>query len=316
MTRKTNRRTFLRAVASGLALSTAPTFATASKGGSKTKPDLPTRAWGIRKYHYKPDPKSDNFVLNEQFINRESFDNSKLRAQTNGSRTVNFDPEIVHRDLIPEEYKNPDRSFHFKFIDDAILGTFDQHMQAQQMQLSKLNTETSSTSRGGGPPHYNGPLYTYKSGDIDERTGPINLSWHENGFSPHSIKSDMLDDGWGSIYVPSGSRYIGYYRDDGHVKAEEDKHVKQEAGLVPGEQWHVRLYDIPGDDFDGHEVVGAAHRDPADHGKLPGGEQWRFSDSREKVRDVWKGLGYPIETQHVSNGSQFSTSDGFLSVIY
>lgn len=307
-----NRRGFLRAAAAGIGLATVPGMALA-KGDSETNSKLPVHVSGKRKHHFKPDSESDNFVRRDQFISPE------LRSRNKGNKTVNFDPETVPRDSIPEKYKNPDRAFVIKYTDDATLGTFEQHMRAEELereQLSKSTEETAEVSAASSPSGYYGPLYTYNSGDLDERTAPINLSWYENDFTASNIKSDMLDAGWGSIYTPSTSAYVGYNTQFGRVKKEQDKHVKQEGGLVPGEQWHVRLYNIPVTYYDGHTVVGAAHRDPADHGWAPGDEQWRFSDSREKVLNTWEGIGKSTENQDAGNGGDFPSSNGKLGVIY
>ncbi|WP_157971673.1 hypothetical protein [Halorussus litoreus] len=192
-------------------------------------------------------------------------------------------------------------------------------MHAEKLEKERIASERAEdrdASVASSPSAYNGPLYTYSSGDLDEKTGPINVTWYDGDFTAQNVKQDMLDDGWGSIYVPSFSSYVGYETSNGDVEKSEDKHIKEEAGLVPGEQWHGRLYNIPDDYYGGHEVVGAAHRDPADHGIAPGDEQWRFDDARDKFVDTWEGLGYSSSSESVGNGDDFSSSDGDLEVIY
>jgi len=323
-----NRRGFVKTVAAGVGLAAVPGVSLA-KNDSESEGKLPVHVSGKRKHQFKPAKDSDGFVHRERFVSTE------VRSRNDGKKTVHFEPETVHRDRIPEKYKNPDRAFNTKYSDRATLGSFEQHMRAERreraqarqestastgtatVRTSATTTDATTITAGGSPSGYDGPLYTYSSGDLDERTAPINVSWYENDFTASNVKSDMLDEGWGSIYTLSTSKYVGYSTDDGQdKKKKEDKHVKQEGGLIPGEQWHGRLYNIPSSNYDGHTVIGAAHRDPADHGWLPGGQQWRFADSRQKFLDVWEDIGNSTENQDAGNGGNFSSSNGKIGVVY
>lgn len=265
----------------------------------------PVYASGVRKHEYEPDPNSEDFIRTDKFVSSDLSDRNKK------SDTVSSGSVVVPRESIPDEYKNPDRSVTTEYSDAGTFGSFDQHMNSED-DLKAYPTESST----GPPSDYKGPLFTYSSGDLDERTAPLNVSWYDTGYKSEGVKNEMLEEGWGSVYTLSTSKYIGYYDGTKYIRKTQDKHVKQESGLVPGEQWHGRLYDIPTSFYDGYEVVCAAHHDPADHGWLPGDQNWRFDDSRNKFLSTWEDIGYFTTTQYIDNGSDYDSSDGQLGIVY
>lgn len=290
------------------AAGTAVAAATGAAGvAAGDEPKLPVHATGTRRHVYKP-------AGGDAFTRRDLFVSPDVAPRNGGSKRVEFGTVEVSRSAIPDEYKNPDRAFTVSYSDDAVLGTFEQHMRAER-QIRAETTGESSITASHTPSSYVGPLYTYASGDLDERTAPVNVAWYDGGFYASDVKSTMNNNGWGTIY-PSTSKYIGYYNGFNYVSVTESKNVKKYDGYVPGEQWHGRLYNIPSRYYDGYEVVGAFHRDPADHGWLPGDENWRFSDSRVEASDDWESYGYSEQTQFVDNGSQFDSSYGYLDAIY
>ena len=301
----TSRRSVLRGIlaASGVVGGVAGGAAAAGD-----EPKLPIHATGRRRHLYRPASGSDAFRRQDQFVSPD------VKPRNGGNPRVDFEEVTVDRASIPDEYKDPDRAFTVEYDDDAVLGTFRQHMRAEE-RIREGRTAESSFAASHTPTDYKGPLYTYKSGDLDERTAPVNVAWYDLGLYASDVKSTMNDNGWGTIY-PSTSKYVGYYNGYDYVSVKESENAKKYDGYVPGEQWHGRLYNIPSRYYDGYEVVGAFHRDPADHGWLPGDENWRFSDSRREASGDWDSWGYSESTQYVDNGSAFGSSYGYLDAIY
>ena len=271
------------------------------------EPDRPIHATGTRRHVFQP-------TDGEAFTRQEVFVSPDVKPRNGGTARVEFETVEVDRASVPDEYKEPDRAFTVSYPDDAVLGTFEQHMRAEERIRGGSPRETAFAA-SHTPPEYQGPLYTYQSGDLDERTAPVNVAWYETGLYASDVESYMNDRGWGTIY-PSTSKYVGYYNGYDYVSVTENENAKKYDGYVPGEQWHGRLYNIPSRYYNGFEVVGAFHRDPADHGWLPGDTNWRFADSRLETSGDWEEWGYSESTQYVDNGSNFDSANGYLDAIY
>lgn len=297
-----------RSVLSSVAATAAAAAGLGASGTAAAEdPELPIHASGTRRHVFEP-------TSGDRFTRRDIFVSPDVRPRNGGEARVEFETVEVSREAVPDEYKNPDRGFRVSYPDDAVLGSFEQHMRAEE-RIRGGSANESAIAASHTPPDYHGPLYTYTSGDLDERTAPVNVAWYDLGTYASEVKATMNDNGWGTIY-PSTSKYIGYYNGYDYVSVEESEHAKKYDGYVPGEQWHGRLYNIPSRYYNGYEVVGAFHRDPADHGWLPGDENWRFADSRREASGDWDSWGYSELTQYVDNGSDFDSANGYLDAVY
>lgn len=294
------RRRFLRGAAAGL-------FAASVPAGTAAASDTegPITATGKRIHRFKPD--------GDRYVHRERFVSQDLRSHF-GQATVEYDPITVAADRVPEQVRQSNGTSVVQYRDTGVFGTVDQHAAAEQ-QLRNKQKEQSGPSTASHSPNYYGPLYTYKTADIAERTAPVNVAWRRYlGLSASEVRSRMINDAdWGTI-IPSGDRYIIYYDGSDYVTKKQDRHIKESTGTT--DQWHGRLYDIPYADEEAYSVIAQAHHDPWDHGYL-GDPNWRFSDSRKEFLDTWESIGYYYsENQDVYNGSGFDSSNGLLGIVY
>lgn len=289
-----SRRRFVSTAAAGLfAGSVAASTAAADPEGDS---EYPVYAQGTRKHHFEP-------LGGERFEHRERFVSQDLQDAF-GKATITLETEEIHRDEVPDKFKGPDRAGKISGADDGVFGTWEQHANAERDLREGVSTESHD---------YTGPLYNYKDGDVSERSAPINVGWRSyHGFDAGEVNDIMWDNGWDGTLI-STDRYVmvltGSYSYDIRKQA---YHTKKPTGWTT--QWHGRLWNIPDADDDGYDVIGSYHHDPWDHGWL-GGDDWRFSDSRQKASDDWESWGYYANTQDVGNGSDYDTSDGKFDYI-
>lgn len=280
--------------------------------GSAADSDGPVHASGTRINSFQPD--GDRFRVTSRFVSRE------LEPRY-GRRAVEFGPETVHREALPERYRDPDRAFTVRFQDTAVIGTFAEHSTAERVARGGGDVSVQSSD-------YTGPLYVYNSstdnpdvGDLGERTGPINTGWDENvGLTASEISTVMHDDGgWSTPWLgTAGDRYVILHFEGSTTlyTKKQDTHVGKDYGsILTPDQYHVRLYDLPDHSDDEFSVVGQAHLDPNDHGLLDSDTYWSFAESRREVTDTWSGLGYSTYLEFVDNGSQWESSDGYVGEV-
>lgn len=294
------RRNFLRGAAAGLFAASVP--AGTAAGDEREEP---VRATGKRIHKFKPE--GDRYIQQERFVSQE------LQPHF-GQATVEYDPITVASDRVPETVRKSNGTSVVQYRDTGVFGTFDQHATAEKKLRGKQNDD-SDVGTASHAPNYYGPLYTYKSSDIAERTAPVNVAWRRYlGLSASDVRSKMINDAdWGTI-IPSGDRYVLYYDGSNYVNKKQDKHIKESTGLT--DQWHGRLYDIPSADEEDYGVICSAHHDPWDHGYLSDPD-WQFSDSRQKFLDTWESIGYYYsDNQDVYNGYDYDSSDGLLGIVY
>jgi hypothetical protein len=294
------RRSFLRTTAAGLLAASVPAGSAAARERT-----APITATGKRIHRFVPD--------GDQYRHFERFVSQDLQPHF-GQATIEYDPITVPSDRVPETVKKSNGTGVVNYRDTGVFGTFDQHANAEK-KLRGKKKKANGPSTASHSPNYYGPLYTYKSADIAERTAPVNVAWRRYlGLSASEVRSRMINDAnWGTI-IPSGDRYVLYYDGSSYVNKKQDRHIKESTGTT--DQWHGRLYDIPNADEEDFGVIAQAHHDPWDHGYL-GDPDWRFADSRQKFLETWESIGYYYsENQDVYNGYDFDSSDGFLGIVY
>lgn len=311
----TSRRDALRSLAGlaagGAGLSGAAGAGRADEGGTASA-DGPIHASGTRINTFRPD--GDRFRVTSRFVSPD--------LARYGRRAVEFDSEQVHREAVPQQYRDPDRAFTVRFADTAVVGTFREHAAAERALAGGASDVTTQSTT------YTGPLYVYNSsvsdpgvGDLGERTGPINVGWDESlGMTPSEIGTTMHDDGgWSTPWLgTAGDRYVILHFEGTTTlyTKKQDTHVGKDYGSIfTPDQYHVRLYDLPWHTDDNLAVVGQAHLDPNDHGQLGGDVNWSFVESRREVTDTWFDLGRSILITFVDNGSRWESSDGYLGQV-
>ncbi|WP_242509307.1 hypothetical protein [Natrinema altunense] len=226
---------------------------------------------------------SDEMTVDEQAIEvqfSEQTDVDSALKETGLDITRRDDPDVI-------EYE-----------DTTILGTVEQHY-AQEMRTrdALLTDDTVSTQAESNPLlAADCSKYTYNgdnpsdADDLAERTAPINVAW-DTGTDASDIQAEMQNIGWESPW-PSGDKYI--LEDESTVKA-QDEHIKKNiTPTVVPTQYHVRAYDLSG--VDNLAVIGAGHRDPADHNQgcewvgIGCDVNWKVSETREEVSDDWSNV--------------------------
>lgn len=303
-----SRRDALRGIAgllAGGAGLTGARTAAADSGG-------PVHASGTRINQFRPD--GDRFLVTSRFVSRD------LEPHY-GRRVVEFEPEVVHREAVPAQYRNPDRGFTVRFADTAVIGTFAEHAAAERAGDATTGDVTTQAS-------YTGPLYVYNSsvsdpsvGDLGERTGPINTGWDKNlGMNASQVNTRMHDDGgWSTPWLgTAGDRYVILHFEGSTnlYTKKQDTHVGKDYGsILTPDQYHVRLYNLPDHSDDEYAVVGQAHLDPNDHGLLGSDTYWSFDESRREVTTTWSDLGYSTYLEYLDNGSQWESSNGYLGEV-
>lgn len=294
-----SRRRFLTAGVAAAAFGSVPTSAAGRRSPANSS-GLPTEARGqtIRKYV----PKDTAYEVRERFVSQSLVD-------AYGSATITFEPELIPREAISDEYTDPDRPFVVKYRERAVVGSPDEHARAER----KLRTSADSVSAQAVT--YDGPMYVYKSGsaaendEVSKRSGPINLDWTDSvDKNADEIRSYMQDRGWTSCCAfYSGTRYV---LDDGEPKG-QDTHVYQEIDWT--KQYHVRLYDVNVSDSLNTAVVGQIHEDPYDHNQIDD-KPWYFNESRDAVKSDWEDWGHGTR-YHCTCATQWKTHDGNLVAI-
>lgn len=302
------RRGFLRSAVAFAALGVGAGGAVAASGQKQGKArKYPLEATGRRIHKIKR--KGDEYIHRERFISPD------LKAVYNHP-VVRYDPVRIPAEEAPEEWKEHNGNLTYNYEDTGVFGTFEQHVNVEERIRSKQSSGISIQSHGS----YGGPLYQYTTASLDERKAPVNVAWTDAvTSSAEDVKQQMNDplNGWGSLVAPSGSRYIQVRNNGNYVARQEDKHVKRQTGFTS--QYHARLWDLPTDTSDYYEVVGSAHHDPTDHGKIVN-PNWRFDESRGEVLKAWDDrLNEETTLQFVGNGSGYhsdGTADGNVGIVH
>jgi len=306
------RRRFLGGATAGLFAAAVPAGTAAANesggAGSPGESEGPITATGKRIHRFEPD--GDEYVHHERFVSQD------LRPRF-GRATVEYDPITVASERVPQDVRESRGASVIQYRDTGVFGTFEQHAAAEQQLKTELKAEReeSGPEAASHSPYYFGPLYTYRSGSVAERTAPVNVAWRRYlGLSASEVRSKMVNDGnWGN-FIPSSDRYVLYYDGSSYVSKKQDRHVKKSTGVTS--QWHGRLYDVPSADDDDYGVVCQAHHDPWDHGHITDPD-WQFADSRREILDAWESLGiYFTENQDAYNGSDFGSSNGLVGIVY
>lgn len=305
------RRDFLKFTGMSLLATSVPV------GSAIAEPDdsnLPIHAQGKTIHRYKPD--GDVFQHEEQFI---STDLKPLY----GSPVIKFDAGPIPREEIPDEYKDPDRPFLVQVPEVAVIGTFEQHYEAEQREAEQqLLAESSgegeiSTQRSIRLPFYGGPRYVYTSGKaarnrtVAKRESPINLAWRGSvRKNADQIRGYMRNRGWRTCCaIYSHPRYI---LNRGRPEP-QDAHIYD--GIRFTAQWHIRVWNVSVNDLMNTKVVGSAHRDPWNHNQVFREAPWYFDKARNRALGNWRNWGYRTGTTQIGNGGKFPTSNGRLGHI-
>ncbi|MFC4245409.1 twin-arginine translocation signal domain-containing protein [Natribaculum luteum] len=306
-----NRRKFLK----GIGAVTAGTFLAGNAAGSETQKRRPVIASGTRIAEIEQTSRgweiSRKFLIDtveEEFrVSRQDRVTTTAEVENDlpeFDREVDFGTETISTTNLDSETKSEIDDLleegTERFKDTAVLGTFQQHYEYERDLIEV-------TPMAEGPlPDSSISLHVYNAddpsweGDLTENTGPINLVWN-NGDDADDIDDDWQYNGHSSIAL-SGTRYIA--TDTYSVKEQDEDIGWNIAPIQLPSQWHARVYTIDGNiDID---AVGQAHRDPPDHGHLPGDTNWQFFDSRETFSDQWN----DVSTLDADNGDEYDSSDG------
>lgn len=298
--------------------------------GSDQQLPLETKGKLITKFE-----KSDS---EDTYIVERHFESRAMRERY-GIDRMEYEAVEVPSQLVPREVVHGEKS---RFIEECtrIIGTWDEHreaesnlMEANENTLAELPINTSGI-----------PLYQYEqssnagSGDMADRTSPINVAWgvrdEFGSFSSTWVKNTM-ENASGNPLVPwnrshrtklFGDNYeVDQYVDHGGTIKSTDEHVMEHISdwqcPLGTKQWHIRLTDVDGGMGD-ISVVGQSHRDPCLHGaSLP--RDWNSSDfylvnSRKAAAHWWlaqdENLGMwvaGVANEHPNH----PTHDGFVWVI-
>lgn len=301
---KITRRAFVGASVS----LTASAFAS-STVSAKDGRQFPVRATGRRIHKIRRD--GDVFVHEQRFVS------PKLKEVYNHP-VVEYDPITIPEEQAPDLWKEQNGTQTINYEDTGTFGTFEEHVNAESKireQATEDNVSTQSHS------YYDGPIYQYLSGSLDERKAPVNVAWERSlSLSAKDVKQDMNDlvNGWGSLIAPSGHRYIQVWNGSSYEAHQEDKHVKRQEGL--SNQYHARLWNVPESACTFYGVIGSAHYDPWLHGKARDSPNWRFNESRGEVLKAWNDrLNESTTLQDVGNGSGYTddeSADGKVGLVY
>lgn len=307
----TKRRNLLRSIGVGLFASSVPAGLAASRGSKQ----LPTQATGKRIFRFEPN--GDTYDVHQKFI-------SQTLNRVYEVSTVKYDPITVERERLPTSVVEANGTVVVQYDDAGVFGTVEEHLNAER-RLRNRSDDVSTQDEiccggGGGYPGYDGPLYTYVSASVDERTGPINVVWRRNlGLTAGMVQTKMANQSGWDGYMPSGDRYI-LIRDDGtNYAKEQDKHVKNATGTTS--QYHGRLWNVPSSDAADYNVVCQAHHDPWDHDKCCNNDNWKFEESENKVLDTWANDisgDYGTGTVYAGNGSGYGgdgSADNYTGVV-
>lgn len=292
-----------RAVLGGAAGLLASTATLPGVVAANSPDDLPVAVTGTRVAEVRPT--GDRVAVDERFVSPD------LEPRY-GRRTVELGTEALPREALPDRYASATGAFTLSAADTAVIGTFAEHRRAEQRLRDSAGDDVSADAT------YSGPLYVYKTGasnpdpgDFGERTGPINVGWSENlGMDASDVSSHMHSNGWETPWLgTAGTRWIIV----GGDAEKQDTHIGKNYGAIwTPDQWHVRAYDLPDWVTDDLAVVGQVHRDPQDHGQLPGDTDWSFAASRQEVTGDWSGWGNDTGAEYVGNGGRFDSAYGYL----
>jgi hypothetical protein len=180
---------------------------------------------------------------------------------------------------------------------------------------------------------YSGPLYIYahRSKKISrdtliERRSPINTGVSKNALKKvksNTRKNKINDAVYTADYMTNN---LGWQRPKrastrafiipSHVSKTglktQNEQVINKTGKIPTARWDLRIFNIS-DQIDSNvSIVGQAHHDPPFHGLLS--KDWKFKDSREKVKNSWESNGYNSDKLSFGN-SVGNSSHGKFSQI-
>lgn len=314
MSDELDRRSFLAALGtSTLALGTGAASADEG-GGERREPrdrppgtsgvdgngDLPVFAAGTSKHKYRAD--GDAYVHEHRF-------KSEALEERYGDPVVAFEPERIPKRMVGDEVKDRGTTT-FKFEDRLVVGTPNQHAQAEQQILEKrrsgdgVSVQTHLTD--------DLPLYHYKNAadaqNQQSRKAPINVGWADAS-SATWVKNFLEGDcGWTQYdWLPEEPRYVN----DGGTVRSTDEHVMDRIYVT--RQWHVRLYEV---DHDRYTVVGQAHRDPLNHNQGITIDDWHFDDSKAQIVDDWTNNSsrHPYYA-NLASGAGFESHDGYAALL-
>lgn len=290
-----DRRRFLKLSGAGLlgVLGSAGTVVGQQSHGTSTE-DLTTT--GLHVFRYIPHDDDDYFLKEERFVSQELKDRY-------GKATVVFEPEPFPREFVPDEHKNTDEEYVQQYRDTAVIGTSEELYDAEQQESETTDGDITTDS----VVRYTGPKYVHKSGDLNIRTGPINVGWRRYlDLWAGDVKRIMRNNGWrANEYY--GKRYI--------LTRNGPKAQNREVGrnISFPRRWHIRIYNIPGTKY---KVIGQAHHDPYNHYE----NDRRFSRARNVVLNTWRNrTRYRTGRTYVGNRSGFpdrGSYDGYMGVIH
>ncbi|ELZ89590.1 hypothetical protein C453_00195 [Haloferax elongans ATCC BAA-1513] len=282
--------------------------------GATNERKLPVEATGEMTYRFEPKPDSD-----DKYLRKQSFRSEDLKERY-GDPLFEYEPAIVPESRVPEGEDN--EKISKKVVTQTqVIGTVEENMNAENeiWQQRKERPQIQDIPNLDS----NVPVYHYQNAsdasDMQNRGAPLNVAWETE--DSQTIKNDMENGRGGGKWLPSPQtapfrdpRYVNL--PDGGTKS-TDKHVMR---FIPNlicttRQYHIRLYDVP---FEGVAAIGQAHRDPCDHGLLPGDTDYQIDKAREAVDGFWADGHDEInaETTYVGNTSEEYSSHGGTWAFY
>ena len=183
--------------------------------------------------------------------------------------------------------------------------------EAYILQQSPVSTETA----------FNYPLYAYEKKSnardrLTDRGSPINLAWTEGPAT--KIRNWMQHYGWEQPYQMADEYTVDYYVSYSGDMIKTDAHVMDTKfaptmGAPSPSQDHIRLHEI-GNGL-GFRVVGQAHHDPLDHGKVDSSVNWHMDDARDRAVDLWTNNS-DANVNCLDVGTERGSHDGEIKEIF
>jgi len=260
---------------------------------------------GTRVYEYEPD--------GYYFQLTEKFESDKLVPKI-GREVITISEEAVARSDLPREYRYRQSAFTIEWEDTAVLATLDEFRQQEREIKQQVMASSQQTPQG----YTKTPLYSYDStsANLSERTGPISIVWdtfRDADAIRHEMQNLNVWKGrcWCSA-LPSSERYA-VIEDRGTPS--QDTGFAKGTGVL-GEQWHVRLWDLP----DGR-VVGQPHFDVSDHCHVTECN-FKFDEARQTATTAFvdhvSPQDYSYQKTYAGNGRGYTdddSADGWRNLI-
>lgn len=171
-----------------------------------------------------------------------------------------------------------------------------------------------------------------------EQNSPFNIAWNSEtsaDLTASKVAEEFTEGGWtqnnSNPLVVKVDQYLKTYEDGSfspNFKLTDEHVMKPEftdpfTGIDSTSQYHIRLYDVPESADANVDVVGQAHFDPIDHGKIESkfnDVDYKLNEAREEAVEFWKNRfesdEFSIEKEPGFNETtEFSSHDGDIAII-